>query len=166
MPADPNLRVATIAPRALHAEVRDPLGPAARVETASAALGRLHRRPRPVCYANLCGFPGFYGVKAIKFAGRAAGRGRRACRPETEARACLWAFLIQQAEGDRIIEHASARPLRQAGDPRGFTAFEFTPDESFLEARRLGFQSFVASDEVGSRPASVSRSKRPVMKVT
>ena len=39
------------------------------------------------------------GVKTIKFAGRAAGRGRPACRPETEARACLWAFLIQAGRG-------------------------------------------------------------------
>ena len=39
------------------------------------------------------------GVKAIKFAGRAAGRGRPACRPETEARACLWAFLIRAGRG-------------------------------------------------------------------
>jgi hypothetical protein len=39
------------------------------------------------------------GVKTIKFAGRAAGRGRPACRPETEARACLWAFLIRAGRG-------------------------------------------------------------------
>ena len=87
MLADPNLRVATIAPRALHAEVRDPLGPAARWTPLqlcwdACIVGRAPSATRLVCLTRL-----LWGVKAIKFAGRAAGRGRPACRPETEARA-------------------------------------------------------------------------------
>ena len=99
MLADPNLRVATIAPRALHAEVRDPLAPTARVETASAVLGRLHRGRAPSATRLVRLTRLRRGVKAIKFAGRAAGRGRPACRPETEARACLWASLIRAGRG-------------------------------------------------------------------
>jgi hypothetical protein len=46
MLADPNLRVATIAPCALHAEVRDPLGPAAGG-------------------SGSCALPGFYGASKL-----------------------------------------------------------------------------------------------------
>ena len=46
MLAEPNLRVATIAPRALHAEVRDPLGPAAR-------------------WSGSCALPGLYGASKL-----------------------------------------------------------------------------------------------------
>ena len=52
MLADPNLRVATIAPRALHAEVRDPLGPAA-----GGTAGPCIAPPR-----GSCALPGFYGA--------------------------------------------------------------------------------------------------------
>ena len=62
------------APRALHAEVHDPLGPAARWRPLQLCWDACHRRPRPVCYAALvCLTRLLWGVKAIKFAGRAAG---------------------------------------------------------------------------------------------
>ena len=85
--------------RALHAEVRDPLGPAARWRPLQLCwdpciVGRAPSATRLVCLTRL-----LRGVKAIKFAGRAAGKGRPACRPETEARACLWAFLIRAGRG-------------------------------------------------------------------
>jgi Resolvase, N terminal domain len=57
-------------------------------------VGRAPSATRLICLTRL-----LQGVKAIKFAGRAAGRGRPACRPETEARACLWASLIRAGRG-------------------------------------------------------------------
>ena len=49
---------------------------------------------RLVCLTRL-----LRSVKAIKLPGRGAGKARPACRPETEARACLWAFLIRAGRG-------------------------------------------------------------------
>ena len=75
MLADPNLRVAAIAPRALRAQVRDPLVPPHGGDRFT-VVGRPHRRPRPVCYAARVPYPASTGRQLYQVCGKS--RGKRA----------------------------------------------------------------------------------------